>query len=380
MANFWVDKGVGGFRMDAIPYIKKPADFSDGPVDDPEGRSDIKEMTTNVDGILDYLREFKKEVTEGKDIFTVGEANGVGPDQLKYWVGKDGVFDMIFEFGHMSLGMPSSEIWCKAVPGKITDLKKALTASQEATATNGWYPIYFENHDQPRSIDHFFPDDADPVLAGRAMGTLLLTLRGTPFIYQGEELGYKNVAWDSIDDYDDLSTHNQYEIALQEGLSEEEAMEAVHRFSRDNARTPMQWDDSAEAGFTTGTPWLPVHEDYKTENAEAEGNDPSSVLSWYLKLSALRSEREALIAGDYTEFLPDSEEIYCFRRNSSNDSILVLTNFTSGDVDYDPKAAGIEDAGKFKVLCSSYEDSEDYTAPLPGHLRPYEAVVVSLGD
>lgn len=378
VANFWVDKGVGGFRMDAIPYIKKPAVFSDGVPYDAEGHSDIKEMTTNVDGILDYLREFKKEVTEGKDIFTVGEANGVGPDQLKNWVGKDGVFDMIFEFGHMSVGMPTSEMWCRAVPWKLTDLKKALTSSQEATATNGWYPIYFENHDQPRSIDHFFPEDADPVLAGRAMGTLLLTLRGTPFIYQGEELGYKNVAWDSVDDYDDLSTHNQYETALREGFSEEEAMDCIHRFSRDNARTPMQWDDSAEAGFTTGTPWLPVHEDYKTENAQAEGNDPSSVLSWYLKLSALRSESEALIAGDYTEFLSDSEEVYCFRRNSSNECVLVLTNFTAKEVDYDPKAAGIEDPGKFKVLCSTYEDQEDYTAPLPGHLRPYEAVVVSL--
>lgn len=376
IANFWIEKGAGGFRMDAIPYIKKPADFSDGPVDDSEGRADIHKMTVNTNGILDYLKEFKAKVTEGKDIFTVGEANGVSADQLKYWVGSEGVFDMIFEFSHVNLDFKESETWCKTGSWLLTDLKKALTDSQKATASNGWYPIYFENHDKPRSIDHFFPGNTDPVLAGKALGTVLLTLRGTPFIYQGEELGFTNVAWDSIDDYDDLNSHSQYEIALSEGFSEEEAMDCVHRFSRDNARTPMQWDTSDQAGFTTGTPWLPIHDDYITENAETESKDPSSVLSWYRKLTSFRSEKAVLINGAYKELLPESEEIYAFERKNENDRIVILVNFTGEDVSYDPEKAGIDKAAGEKILHSSYEDIKDSAPASIGNLRPYEAVLI----
>ncbi len=376
IANFWIEKGAGGFRMDAIPYIKKPADFSDGPADDAEGRADIHKMTVNTDGILDFLKEFKTKVTDGKDIFTVGEANGVSADQLKYWVGSEGVFDMIFEFSHVNLEFKESETWCKTGDWKLTDLKKALTDSQKATAANGWYPIYFENHDKSRSIDHFFPGNTDPVLAGKALGTVLLTLRGTPFIYQGEELGYTNVAWDSIDDYDDLNSHSQYEMALSEGFSEEEALDCVHRFSRDNARTPMQWDSTEQAGFTTGTPWLPVHDDYKTENADVESKDPSSVLSWYRKLTALRGEKDVLINGAYSELLSESEEIYAFERKNGNDRMVVLVNFTGEETAYDPDKAGIKEADGEKILHSSYEDIKGAEPASIGVLRPYEAVLI----
>ncbi|MCR4589621.1 MAG: alpha-glucosidase [Lachnospiraceae bacterium] len=375
IANFWIDKGAGGFRMDAIPYIKKPADFADGPADDVEGRADIHKMTVNTDGILDFLKEFKKNVTEGKDVFTVGEANGIGPEDLKYWVGSEGVFDMIFEFSHTNMEFAGGEIWCKAASWELSDLKKALTDSQKATADNGWYPIYFENHDKPRSIDHYFPEDADPVLAGKALGTVLLTLRGTPFIYQGEELGYKNVAWDSIDDYNDLNSYSQYETAIREGFSEEEALDCVHRYSRDNARTPMQWDDSDQAGFTTGTPWLPVHDDYKTENAEAEGKDTGSVLSWYRKLTAFRAEKEVLRNGTYQELLPDIGQIYAFERKNDTDRLVILVNFTGEEAVYDKEQAGIKEEGE-KILCSSYDDEKDAKAPVIGTLRPYEAVII----
>ena len=377
VANFWVNKGVGGFRMDAIPYIKKPADFSDGPVDGEDGLSDIHKATANTDGILDYLQEFKKEVTAGKDIFTVGEANGVASDQLQYWVGENGVFDMIFEFNHMNLEFDGAEVWCKAADWKLTDLKKALTDSQKATAENGWYPIYFENHDKPRSISHYFKEDADKVLAGRALGTILLTLRGTPFIYEGEELGYTNIALDSIDEYDDLNSRSQYEIALMEGFSEEEALGSVHRFSRDNARTPMQWDNSSQAGFTSGTPWLPVHEDYETENVSSEVADQASVLSWYKKLSAFRSGNRVLQDGDYEEYLADSEQIYAFARQNSEDRMVIMVNFTGSEAPYDPEKAGLK-ADKAEVLLSSYDDSKDAPPASIGVLRPYEAVVIRM--
>ena len=198
IANFWIEKGVGGFRIDAIPYIKKPRDFATGVPDAGDGMVSIHTMTVNTEGILDFLHEFKQNVTEGKNVFTVAEANGIGAEQLKYWVGANGAFDMLFEFGHLH----DVELWCKPSPFGIMDFKKALIASQKATAENGWYPVFFENHDKPRSVNNFFSENANPVLAAKAMGLLLLTLRGTPFIYEGEELGMTNVPWDSIDKYD----------------------------------------------------------------------------------------------------------------------------------------------------------------------------------
>lgn len=374
VANFWLDKGVGGFRMDAIPYIKKPAEFSDGTPDDKDGMASIHDMTANTDGILDYLHEFKEKVSEGKDIFTVGEANGVAADQLSEWVGENGVFDMIFEFSHVNLEFSGAEVWCKARDWSLADLKKALTDSQEATKDNGWYPIFFENHDKPRSIDHYFPDDADPVLAGKALGTVLMTLRGTPFIYQGQELGMRNVDWESIDAYNDLNSHSQYKTALAEGFTEEEAMEFVHQFSRDNARTPMQWDDSEHAGFTTGTPWLPVHENYEKVNTEAGQGDPESVLSWYQKLAALRAETPALIDGAYEELFKDSGEIYAFTRGDDNDKLLIVVNFTGQPVTFDKAEAGLEGNEAAEILLSSYEGADSAL----GTLRPYEAQIISL--
>ena len=302
----------------------------------------------------------------------MGEANGVAADQLSEWVGENGVFDMIFEFSHVNLEFSGAEVWCKARDWSLTDLKKALTASQEATKNNGWYPIFFENHDKPRSIDHYFPEDADPVLAGKALGTVLLTLRGTPFIYQGQELGMRNVDWDSIDAYNDLNSRSQYETALAEGYTEEEAMTFVHQFSRDNARTPMQWDSSSQAGFTTGTPWLPVHENYETVNTEAEQEDSGSVLSWYRKLADLRADTPALIDGAYEELFKDSEEIYAFTREDGSDKLLIVVNFTGQTVTFDKAEAGLEGNDAAEILLSNYEGT-DHAA---GTLRPYEAQII----
>ena len=375
VANYWADKGCGGFRMDAIPYIKKPANLSDGPSDDVDGLTGIHEMTVNTEGILDYLKEFKKNVQNGRDIFTVGEANGVPASQLDRWVGKNGVFDMIFEFSHVNPEFDGVEVWCKTKKWKLTDLKKALTDSQKATASNGWYPIFFENHDKPRSIDHYYPEDADPVLAGKAMGTILLTLRGTPFIYEGQELGYKNIAWPSIDDYDDLNSHSQYKTALENGLSEAQAMECVYRLSRDNARTPMQWNASKNAGFTAGKPWLPVHEDYKEQNAESEAAEPDSVLNWYKKLAAFRKDTPVLIDGTYREIMAESEQVYAFIRQDKDRKLITAVNFTADTADLDLSEAGVSEPHTAKVLYSTYQSEEKATESI-GKLRPYEAVII----
>ena len=366
-ANFWLEKGVGGFRIDAIPYIRKPEPMQDGPADGKDGLVSIHAMTANTLGILDYLREFRQAVFDGKDIFTVAEANGVGPADLKDWVGSQGVFDMLFEFSHMNLDFRDNEAWCYPNEWKLTELKQALSASQAAIAANGWYPIFFENHDQPRSVNHFFPEGADPQLAAKAMAVLLLTLRGTPFIYQGQELGFTNVAWDSIDCYDDISSHGQYAFALEEGFTPQEALAFVHRFSRDNARTPMQWADRPAAAFTTGQPWLPVHPDYARCCVESEAKDAQSVLSCYRRLSRLRREGEAgqvLRQGTYQELLPQSEQIYAFRRSLGSEQIEVWINFSLEEACFD--AADLQDC---EYLAGTYETAEK------GRLRPLEAVI-----
>lgn len=366
-ANFWLGKGVGGFRIDAIVYIKKPAAFVDGKPDAEDGTVSIHSMIADTPGILDYLHEFREKVFDGHDIFTVAEANGVQPSELPDWVGTHGVFSMLFEFSHMNLPFPEVEEWCHAKPWKLPALKQALTASQKATATNGWYPIFFENHDQPRCVDKFFPEGGDPVLRAKAMATVLLTLRGTPFIYEGQELGFQNVPWPCIEDYNDISSKGQYDLARGEGYSVEQAMGFVHAFSRDNARTPMQWRDERQAGFTTGTPWLPVHEDYATCCVESEAMMERSVLTYYRHLAKFREDSEIsdiLERGTYEELLPDDAQIFAFVRRLGGRATLTLVNFSNRRANYDP--ALIEGA---RPVTGTYSEDE------PGVLRPLESVI-----
>ena len=362
-ANFWLKKGVGGFRIDAIVYIKKPEKFLDGTPDAPDGTCAVHNMTANTDGILDFLHEFKREVFDGHDIFTVGEANSVKPEELKYWVGEDGVFDMLFEFNHVNVMFNNGdEVWHRSKPIKLSEFKKALSDSQAATK-NLWYPIYFENHDKPRSVNNFFPHGSDKILAAKALAIVLFGLRGTPFIYQGEELGLTNTKFDSIDDYDDISSHGAYDLARADGLSDKEAMRFVQKFSRDNARTPMQWDSSKNAGFTSDKAWLPVHKDFKTCNVELEEKNPDSVLNFYRKLSAFRNSSEVLLNGRYEELYHSSEEIFIFTRTLGEKKFIIAVNFTTNDAKLPEKI--FDDA---KKILGNYADEKNY-------LRPTEAVI-----
>ena len=365
VANFWVDKGVGGFRMDAITYIKKPSGFPGGEPDAADGTVSVHKMTANTDGILDFLHEFKAAVQTGRDIFTVGETNGVSPEDLPLWVGERGVFDMVFEFGHVLIDLPDEMNWCETRAWTLPELKAIFAASQEQTKrTGGWVAVFLENHDQPRSISHFLPEDADRIAGGKALATLLLTLRGTPFIMQGEELGFVNVAWDAIDRYNDVSTRNHYLFAIAEGYSEAEALSGVHRFARDSSRTPMQWDATANAGFTSGTPWLPVSDDYAWVNAAAEGADPASVLHWYIDLARARAAHPALTAGDFALLLPEDEQIFAFARAAEEETALVLINLSTAPASYDP--ACLE--GAELLLSTTGADTR-------GALQPLEAAV-----
>ena len=385
VANLWADKGLGGFRIDAISYVKKPEGLPSCPPDDPDGSCFVATASINRPGILDFLGEFKREVQDGRDIFTPAETIGIDPEDMGGWVGADGVFDMLIEFSHVECHEPASRRWCDHEDGwPLTKLKSALTASEVSTSScGGWYPIYFENHDQPRSVCNLLPvrpysTDA----AAKMLACVLFTLRGTPLLYQGQELGYSNVTWDSIDRYDDIYCKDQYEVALAAGCSEEEAIAVVQRKSRDNARTPMQWDSSPNAGFTTGKPWLPVHEDYETCNVAAEEADPDSVLQWYQRMARMRADTEVLLAGSYEELMADSEQIYAFKRSleagapevgdapgtgtlSDGPTVsITLANFSNDDAAYDSSLVeGME------LLVSTHGDA------VPGVLRPLEAVV-----
>ena len=360
-ANFWLKRGVGGFRIDAIVYIKKPKIFVDG-VADSDGTCSVHNMTAALPGILDFLHEFKREVFDGHDIFTVAEANSVKPEDLPAWVGANGIFSALFEFSHVNVMFPDGEVWHHAKIFRLSEFKRALTESQRATQKS-WYPIYFENHDKPRSVNNFFPHGTDKILAAKALAMVLFTLRGTPFIYQGEELGFANAAFDSIDDYDDISSRGQYDLARADGLSDKQALRFVQKFSRDNARTPMQWNSSANAGFTRGKPWLPVHADFATVNAEVEDADENSVLNFYRRLSALRNSNEVLIRGDYREFYPDSDEIFVFTRTLGDKKFLTAVNFTTHDVKFPAK---IFDGGR--KIFGNYSDEKNF-------FRPTEAMI-----
>ena len=364
IANYWADKGAGGFRIDAITYIKKPLVFCDGPVDGEDGLSPVHDATANQPGILDFLHEFHDAVCEGRDIFMVGEANGVAASELSQWVGTNGVFDMLFEFSHMHVPMGAAEIWCRPVTWELSDLKAALAASQEGTAENGWYPAFFENHDQPRSTVNFFRCEGSLAKKSKVLGAVLLTTRGTPFLYQGEELGLGNGTWGSIDEFDDVQTRAQYDFAKNEGLSDAEALAACVRFSRDNARTPMQWDASEWAGFSLAEPWLPVHADYATCNVAAQEAQEDSPLRWYRHLAALRASRPELVAGAWRQLLEESEEILAFERVLGDARTVTLANFSNETVYYD--AALVE--GLSPIAASG----SDVVA---GTIGPLEAVI-----
>lgn len=360
-ANFWLAKGVGGFRIDAIPYIKKPA-YIDGEPDAKDGMVAVHKMTVNTPGILDFLHEFKEKVFAGHDIFTVGEANGVAPADLKYWIGEQGVFDMIFEFSHVILQQKNGEVYCRPTDWKLSELKGAITASQAATKNNGWYPMYFENHDKPRCVNYFFKD-ADTVKAAKVIAAVLLTMRGTPFIFEGQELGMTNVAWNSIDSYNDISSRAQFEFALNEGFSAAQALKFVHFFSRDNARTPMQWNSAKNGGFSAGETWLPVNENFKTINAELEEKKPDSVLAWYRELAKFRAENLELTQGDYQLLLADSEEIFAFSRSLNGKTFITVANFSN------KKVSLPQDFISKKIVLDSESDfDKDFLKPLEARI------------
>ncbi len=334
MMRWWLDRGVDGFRMDVINFISKPADLHDGALDTrwPIGRD------AYICGprIHEFMHEMHEQVFAGREgLLTVGEMPGVTVEEARLFTdpAREEV-DMVFQFEHVNIDQQGSK-W-NWFPLKLTDLKHTLGRWQEGLADIGWNSLYWNNHDQPRIVSRWGDDGEHRVAAAKLLGTVLHLHRGTPYVYQGEELGMTNFPFDGIEDFRDIESVNHYAEAG------DEALPGLRRMSRDNARTPVQWDASEHAGFTTGTPWIAVNPNHTEINAAAQVDDPDSVFSHYRRLIAFRHEEPAVAAGDFTMLLGDDERIYAFTRALGDTELLVIANFSADTVT--PEIPGWADA------------------------------------
>lgn len=330
MINWWLDKGIDGFRVDAISHIKKEEGLKD--MDNPEGLKYVSsfEKHMNVEGINSHLKELKEETFSKYNIVTVGEANGVSANEADHWVAEDeGTFNMIFQFEHLNL-------W-NYEEGQGFDVKAykdVLTNWQNSLEGKGWNALFIENHDIPRVVSTWGNDKEYLTECAKAFGAIYFLQKGTPFIYQGQELGMTNVKYHSISEYDDVKTINTYNERIESGVSEEIALKEAWVTSRDNSRTPMQWNSSENAGFTCGKPWIGVNENYKTINVEVEERDENSVLNFYKKLIKLKKSNEALIYGVYDLILEEDENIFAYTRTLNNEKFLIMANLTGENAKY----------------------------------------------
>lgn len=322
MIRWWLDKGIDGFRLDAISHVKKD-EYSVQATENPFS------PFQNVSGIEDHLTELKN-VFDEYDIMTVGEASGVSANEGPEWVGENGYFDMIFEFDHIS-------IWKHEKDGDldVLSLKQSLSAWQRALDGKGWNALYMENHDVPRCVSVF--GDTSPAywqVSAKAIAMMYFFLQGTPFIYQGQEIGMTNLPFSSIDEIDAVDSKRLYQQLLDEGRSEEEALDIVANTTRDNSRTPMQWNDHLYAGFSEVAPWLLVNPNYQMINVADQTNDPESILSFYKKMITLRRENKGLIYGSFNEYLPENEQLFVYERVLDEERYLIIVNLTDEAATY----------------------------------------------
>ena len=369
MVNWWLDKGIDGFRIDAISHIKKTPGFPDLP--NPENKKYVPSYDGHMNrpGIEVFLQELKEETFDHYDIMTVGEANGVSIEQADEWVGEEnGFFNMIFQFEHLDL-------WGKSLTGglDLQALKQTLSKWQYGLDGIGWNALFLENHDQPRSVSTWGNDKELREKSAKSFATMYFLMQGTPFIYQGQEIGMTNVQFDSIDDYRDIAIKNLYEEERAAGKSHEEVMKIIWKNGRDNSRTPMQWNATENAGFSTGTPWIKVNPNYTQINVEKETNDPDSIYHYYRKLIQLRRGNDTLIYGKYELILEDHEQIFGYIRSLDKETYVILTNLfdRSTELGIPEKLRG----KKAELLLSNYKVGREIETFDALNFRPYEARV-----
>lgn len=349
MILWWMDKGVGGFRMDVIDQIAKEPD---------------KRITINGPRLQEYFKELSKETFQKGDLITVGEAWGADTERAKLYSNPDGSeFSMVFQFEHIGLDQKEGgEKWDLA-PLPFKKLKKIMAHWQNELYNCGWNSLFWDNHDLPRIVSRWGNDREYRVESAKMLAILLHGMHGTPYIYQGEELGMTNVQYD-IEDYKDCEIINMYHERLEKGYSKDEIMKSIYAKGRDNARTPMQWDDTENAGFTTGTPWIKVNDNYDKINARSQVDDPDSIFSCYRKLVQLRKDYPVFVDGKFTLLLEDDENIFAYSRKNEEKTMIVVCNFFDKEIPM-PLA---KECGDMEVLISNYKDTSDMSV-----LRPYEA-------
>lgn len=355
MMNFWIDKGIGGFRMDVIDLIGKVPD---------------EMITGNGPKLHDYLQEMNKAALEGHDLLTVGETWGATPEIAKLYSNpKRKELSMVFQFEHIRLDQIEGKEKWDVKPLDLLDLKKVLSKWQTELEGEGWNSLFWNNHDLPRIVSRWGNDREYRVESAKMLATLLHGMKGTPYIYQGEELGMTNVRFEDINEYNDIETLNMYKDRISKGYSHDEIMASIYAKGRDNARTPMQWDSTENAGFTTGKPWLKVNKNYKFINAEDCLQDKDSIFYHYKKLINIRKHNDTIIYGNYKLLLPEDKNVFAYSRELNGDKIVVVCNFYNKEINLNFK----EDFNNVEILLSNYKDSSILMKDLK--LRPYEAIM-----
>lgn len=362
MINWWLDKGIDGFRVDAISHINKEEGLVD--MDNPDNLKYVPSFDKhmNVEGIHDYLRELKENTFSKYDIMTVGEANGVKAEQATDWVGEnDGKFNMLFQFEHIDL-WNSSEF-------NLPNLKKVWNKWQVNLENDGWNALFIENHDITRVVSSWGDDTRFLKESAKALGLLYFMHKGTPFIYQGQEIGMTNVKFNDINEYDDIRSINEYNQLINQGMSPKDALEHIWNTSRDNTRTPMQWDDSLNAGFSKSNPWIHVNPNYKYINVKEQLEDDDSILNFYKKMIKIKKSSECLIYGKYNLILEDDTNIFAYERILNDEKFLVICNLKSESSNYKYEKLTL----KYENLILSNYNVDSHKDLNNFELKPWEA-------
>lgn len=372
MIQFWLKKGVDGFRLDVINLISKDQRFLNDDGSDVRFVPDGRRYYTDGPRIHEFLKEINQNAFGGGELITVGEMSSTSIENcIKYSNPEEKELAMTFSFHHLKVDYPNGEKWAVA-PFDFIELKKILSKWQIGMYEgNGWNATFWNNHDQPRALSRFGNDKEYRVESAKMLATVLHGLQGTPYVYQGEEIGMTNPYFDEIDKYKDVESHNIYKIKEKEGLKKEQILEILMQKSRDNSRTPMQWDDSENAGFTTEKPWIGIPENYKEINAKAAVEDKNSVFYHYQKLIKLRKSEDLFVIGRYEDIDLENKNVYAYKRVGENGELIVISNFYENEVKFDINGLEIE---KCKVLLSNYKENPK----VEGNeivLKPYESII-----
>ncbi|KIL42499.1 oligo-1,6-glucosidase [Gordoniibacillus kamchatkensis] len=376
MMHFWLEKGIDGFRMDTITTISKVTSFPDAPIVKENQYQPATQFYLNGPRLEQFLGEMKEKVFSQYDIMTVGETPGATPEEaIRYTNEENGFMDMLFQWEHIEADPGTGGKWA-GDSWNLLDFKRVMTKWQKQLEGKGWNSLYLSNHDQPRQVSRFGNDTEYHAESAKMLATCLHMLQGTPFVYQGEEIGMTNVAYESINEYRDIETLNMYKESIAAGKDPNELLVMIHKKSRDNARTPMQWDESAHGGFTSGIPWIQVNPNYKEINVKKQIDDPNSVFNYYRNLIQLRTKYSIIVYGSYELILDDHEQIYAYTRKQEDKTLLVIANFAASIQEF--RWDKVNHFSVKELLISNYEVEEKLAPAIT--LKPYEARVYLLHE